>query len=845
MCNESFLNRRWRLRAPVQLPVCFALIVAACSSSGGGGGDSGQGGASTTGGTSTTGGSGGGGKSGSGGSGSGGASSTGGSGSGGASSAGTSGTGGGGGVSGGTLGSGGTPASAGGAAGTAYFVAPTGSDSNPGTLAAPFLTIAKARDTVRTINAKMTDDVTVYLRGGTYNLTETVKFEPADSGTNGHRVYYRAYQGETPVIMAATPVTGWTQHNGSIYKAPLARTTKLRSLYVNDKRAYMASKTMGCQGSWGTYSVTAGSASWAWSNGSQADGCKYKLSDFPAIASNASDIEIESSSTWNKVTVCVREVTSDGTNRIVKLQQPYAAIAQRVDSGAGFHFDSHKVSNAYEFLASPGQFYFDKSAGTVCYYKNSDEDMTAAKVYAPSGIETLVSIAGSSTSNRVKNLTFYGLTFKYSDWNLMNIAGSYGKANVQGSAIQIAYEEGQYQAGYMRRDDVCPDAIRVDNSDSIVFERNIIAHTGAEGIGFINDVVNSQIIGNQIYDIAGSAIVLSHPQHVYIGDGGTHEIFAPGIEGVCSNDVIKNNFIHQTTRLFKGHAAVAAFYPATMVFSHNLVNDNGYNGLSMGWGWWNFDGSSGSVAVGKPTSTMKKNTVTYNQLFNSMQTLMDSGAVYTLGSQPDTVIDHNYVRGIPAGQGRYGFHSDEGSAFITTSNNVLDTDLKAQCSINVGDWGKQHDHTYRNNFATKGDYAFQDGGGVSQAPNSNYEPLKTYADGVWPVEAYNICVGAGIEPAYQDIIPTAVVALPDIVFPASVTVSAGTPITIKSTAVPANVVWFAPSGTTSFSAGTAMTKAEGTSTTLAAPSKTGTYRLFVQSAAGAVSGPSSASLLVR
>ena len=381
-------------------------------------------------------------------------------------------------------------------------------------------------------------------------------------------------------------------------------------------------------------------------------------------------------------------------------------------------------------------------------------------------------------------------------------------------------------------------------ADSIVFERNVIAHTGAEGIGFINDVVNSQIIGNQIYDIAGSAIVLSHPQHVYIGDGGTHEKYAPGIEGACSNDVIKDNFISQTTRLFQGHAAVAAFYPDTMLFSHNLVNDNGYNGLSMGWGWWNFDGSTGSVAPGKPTTTMKKNTVTYNQLFNSMQVLMDSGAVYTLASQPDTLIDHNYVKGIPAGQGRYGLHSDEGSAYITTSNNVLDTDLKAQCSINVGDWGKQHDHTYKNNYATKGDYAFQDGGGVNQAPNSTYEPLKTYADAVWPVDGYNICVGAGIEPAYQDIILATVVPLQDVVFPASLSTSAGMAITIKSTGDSANTVWFAPAGTKSFADGATMTKAAGTSTTITAPATKGSYKLYVVDSHGSASAESAAKLVI-
>ena len=47
-----------------------------------------------------------------------------------------------------------------------YYVAPSGSDTNDGTVAAPFQTITKARDVVRTINGTMTGDIYVYLRGG-------------------------------------------------------------------------------------------------------------------------------------------------------------------------------------------------------------------------------------------------------------------------------------------------------------------------------------------------------------------------------------------------------------------------------------------------------------------------------------------------------------------------------------------------------------------------------------------------------------------------------------------------------------------------------------------------------
>src|SRR4051812_6339093 len=69
--------------------------------------------------------------------------------------------------------------------GKAYYVSPLGSDTNPGTLSAPFLSIGKARDVVREQNGQMTEDIHVVLRGGTYRLSSAVSFGPADSGSNG------------------------------------------------------------------------------------------------------------------------------------------------------------------------------------------------------------------------------------------------------------------------------------------------------------------------------------------------------------------------------------------------------------------------------------------------------------------------------------------------------------------------------------------------------------------------------------------------------------------------------------------------------------------------------------
>jgi len=47
------------------------------------------------------------------------------------------------------------------------FVAPDGSDKNPGTINKPFATIEKARDEIRKMKSNHPDeDLTVYFRGG-------------------------------------------------------------------------------------------------------------------------------------------------------------------------------------------------------------------------------------------------------------------------------------------------------------------------------------------------------------------------------------------------------------------------------------------------------------------------------------------------------------------------------------------------------------------------------------------------------------------------------------------------------------------------------------------------------
>ncbi len=81
------------------------------------------------------------------------------------------------------------------AADIVFYVSPEGSDSQAGTsIDKPFATLQKARDAIRTLKqeGELKSPVTVYLLGGTYELTESFILTTEDSGTETCPITYRA-----------------------------------------------------------------------------------------------------------------------------------------------------------------------------------------------------------------------------------------------------------------------------------------------------------------------------------------------------------------------------------------------------------------------------------------------------------------------------------------------------------------------------------------------------------------------------------------------------------------------------------------------------------------------------
>src|SRR5208283_2602272 len=94
-----------------------------------------------------------------------------------------------------------------------YYVSPSGSDSFPGTLSQPFLTIQKAASVMEAGD-------TAFIRAGTYR--ETVI--PKNSGTQNAPITFMPYNGESVTVSGADaiPASSWTLSSGNIYKAPMS-----------------------------------------------------------------------------------------------------------------------------------------------------------------------------------------------------------------------------------------------------------------------------------------------------------------------------------------------------------------------------------------------------------------------------------------------------------------------------------------------------------------------------------------------------------------------------------------------------------------------------------------------
>ena len=86
---------------------------------------------------------------------------------------------------------------------TEVYVAVAGKDTHPGTRKRPFATLARARDALRVLPVAERAGSTVWIGGGDYPLTETLRLGTRDGGRPEAPVTWRALPDQRVRLLGA------------------------------------------------------------------------------------------------------------------------------------------------------------------------------------------------------------------------------------------------------------------------------------------------------------------------------------------------------------------------------------------------------------------------------------------------------------------------------------------------------------------------------------------------------------------------------------------------------------------------------------------------------------------
>lgn len=554
-----------------------------------------------------------------------------------------------------------------------FWVAPDGSDANPGTRDLPLATPTKAlrlgRELRRLNDPAVADGLRVILRDGYYLLHEPVLVRPEDSGTAGAPTVLAAAPGERPVLGGGVAVTGWTRLDAAPANLPVAacgqvwsaeipshngRRVEFRQLWVDGRKAVRA-RTPG-EGDMARLAAWDRPKREAWipaalSMPAKPDGVELVLLQMWEIAV----LRVKS----HQIEGDRARVTFHEPESRVEFEHPWPQPVMSPERGNAPFF----LTNALEFLDEPGEWFGDLAGGRVYYWPREGEDLTRARVIAPA-LETLVRIEGTP-DRPVRHVAFEGIGFAHTTWLRPSLLGhvplqagfflldAYG-LKPKGTPDWRSLDN---QAWIGRP----PAAVTGDGAQHLAFTRCRFEHTAASGLDLRSAVTDSAVTGCVFRDIGINGLVAG-----FFGEGGfeTHLPWNPADERVvCARLRFANNRLTDCANEDWGGVALIAGFVRETAIEHNEITDTSYTGISLGWGWT------------RTANAMRDNTVRANLIRRYATRLTDTAGIYTLSAQPGTVISENAVSEVAISpwvhdpQHWFYYYADEGTSFTVWRDN--------------------------------------------------------------------------------------------------------------------------------------------------------------------------------
>lgn len=505
---------------------------------------------------------------------------------------------------------------------TIIYVSPHGNDLyGDGTLANPYQTPERGRDAARVlISAGMNSDVSIVFRGGVYALAGSLELNEQDSGRDGFEVIYRSYPGEEAILDGSHSITGWTLHEGPIYKASLSETDGIQTLFEDKKRGVQARHPNKSQEGH-VYSRVASSMAPVSKNR-----FSFALSDIPEIA-DMQGVSVYiwpggEQGYWNWHTENIPVSAIDRIQQVVALSK-----GTLYPLGPGSRYF---IQGAIELLDHPGEFYFDRVASELYYYPH-DATQLETTVSAPI-VGDLVRIVGDEEP--VRDLRLEGLTLRNS--------------NVNGEGIYV------------------------EHAERVTLKDNRIYQIGGHGIQLNGWAQGNRVEGNDLFDIGLNGIsvqgfsnsseyvskqnqvVNNHVRSVgeFNGNSGGIRIYDSG------ENRIAHNLVYDIPRHAIHIRAQRKSYLIGQTIDGVLVTETNYRDYQLA----------------------RDNIVEFNDVSHAVNDSQDAAALATWGTGTGNVIRYNrvhhnpvpHVTVNPSQSFGFGLYLDDNSDEVWVEGNIID-----------------------------------------------------------------------------------------------------------------------------------------------------------------------------
>lgn len=533
-----------------------------------------------------------------------------------------------------------------------YYVAPNGNDQNIGTsLQAPFQTLTRAQQAVRDLKAAgtLTEQVTIYIKGGTYSITEPLLLTDEDSGNERCPITYTALPGEKVLLSGGERINGWKRYKGDIWVTTLPEVQEgkwwFRQLYVNgelrgrartpNQSVFEVAATTDTTTSMRSYQVPS-------------DSFIYREGDLDPKWKHPENGEAIIYHYWTDSHLPIQSI--DGKKNCITFGYSSGKVFRD-----GFHGDlaRYVVENILETLDQPGEWVLERSTGRLYYMPLPGEDLTTAEVIAPK-TEKLIQFKGNPREGKfVEYVNFHNLAMGYTNFNL-----PWGDCNnSQGSASVSA-------------------CIDMTGTRHCSIEQCKLYNLGTFAVELFDGCTFNRFCGNQLENLAAGGFRLR----------GIEPGNLPSLR--TGNNTISDNTIAYYGLTYPSAVGILVMHSDCNTIAHNLIHHGDYTGISVGWSW------------GYQRSAARNNLIEQNHIHDIgyHNLLSDMGGIYTLGLSPGTAVRNNLVHDVNANRyGGWGIYADEGSTSVLIENNIVYNTKYGTFNIHYA-----KDLTVRNNIFAMG-----------------------------------------------------------------------------------------------------------------------------------------------